>query len=181
MTTLVLLLAVLVGAWFFALRPYIHNLAQNELDTAMTQAVDHIPLALSELPPLPPNTPIPPISIGESQLQTFIALNIAPSNPVQNPVVHINQQGIRLEFTIHQNLLSIDFNFPCAISLLPVLDANGNIVARNVSVEGIASLVMSNDEMSSLINQHLSDAMQRLNHPIADLQLQQGELAITLK
>lgn len=175
--TLILLFAVLVGAWFLALRPTLHTTAQNTLDKAMTRAVDRIPPVLAQIP-LPPHTPLRPVK--ESELQTFLVLNIAPSDPVQDPVVHINKQGVRLEFTIHQNFLSSDFNFPSAVSFLPTLDANGHIVARNVHVEGIASLVMSDDEMSDLLNQHLRDAMQRLNHPISDLQLKQGEIDITL-
>jgi hypothetical protein len=162
---LVLLLAVLAGGWFLALRPYIHSIAENELNQAMTQATNQVqPIPLQ----LPPNITR---QINEVGLENLIKLNIAPSSPVQQPVVRINQQGIRLEFQL--------YNFPCAVSLLPVLD-NGNIVARNVNVEGIVSLAMTSDEMATLLNQHLADAMQKLNHPIADLQLKQGELSIAL-
>ena len=160
LAVLVVLLVILAGVWFLALRPYVHGIAENELNNAMTQAVNQVQPIPSQLPP---NTTRP---INEAFLENLIKLNLAPSSPVQQPVVHINQQGIRLEFQ-------------CAISLLPVLN-NGNIVAHNVTVEGIVGLVMSSDEMSTLLNQHLADAMHKLNHPIAGLQLKQGELDIAL-
>jgi hypothetical protein len=165
LAVLVLLLVILAGVWFLALRPYVHGIAENELNNAMTQAVNQVQPIPSQLPP---NTTRP---INEAFLENLIKLNLAPSSPVQQPVVHINQQGIRLEFQL--------YNFPCAISLLPALN-NGNIVAHNVTVEGIVGLVMSSDEMSALLNQHLADAMHKLNHPIAGLQLKQGELDIAL-
>jgi hypothetical protein len=107
-------------------------------------------------------------------------LNIAPANPVQNPVVYITQQGVRLEFTVHENFLSIDFDFPSAVSFLPALDEQGNLIARNVSIEGIASLVMSSDEMTSLLNRHFSDAMKRLKRTISSITLEQGQINIIL-
>ena len=176
---LVLLLAVLVGVWSLALRPYIHGIAEHELNSAMTQAVDRLqPFPSLALLLLYPSKKIP---IGEGDLERQIKSRIAPAGSVQAPVVHINQQGVRLEFIIHQNFLSFDFNFPSAISLVPALDANDHIVASNVNVEGIASLVMSSDEMANLLNQHLSDLMKWLNHPVSKINLQQGDMEVILK
>lgn len=174
---LVLLLAASAAAWFFALRPYVHGIAENELDNALTDAVNRIPPALSQLP-LPPNTQLP--AITESMLKNIIILNTAPADPLQDPAVHINQEGVRIEFTLHENFL-FDFNFPCAVTLTPALDNQGNLVAHNVSIEGIASLVMSPDELTTLINQKLAQAQQKLNHPIASVQLQQGEIVVVLQ
>jgi hypothetical protein len=176
---LALLLAVFVGAWFVALRPYVHGIAESELNNAMTAAVNQLPPnAGQSLLLLHPNKQF---QVPENALEELIKLNIAPASPVQNPVVHVNTQAVRLEFTLHQNLLSLDFSFPCAVSLVPALDEQGNLVARNVSIEGIASLVMSSDEMTSLLNQKLGQAVKKLNHPIASVRLQQGEIDIALR
>jgi len=64
---------------------------------------------------------------------------------------------------------------------LPTLDEEGNLVAQNVKVEGIASLALSSDEIVRLLNQHFSDAMSRLQYPISSIHLQQGKVVITLK
>ncbi len=178
---MVLLFAALAGLWVFALQPYIHEVVKSKLNTAMTEAVNQIPdIAPQPRPPFlppPPSITLPPIT--ENLIQTVMALSISPSEPVQDPVVHINQQGVRLEFSIHPNFLP--FGFPCAVSFLPTIDEQGNLVVRNVNLEGIASLGISSDELASLLNQHISDAMKKLKNPISRIDLQQGEIVITLQ
>jgi hypothetical protein len=177
---LVLLFAALAGLWVFALQPYIHETVKSKLNDAMTEAVNQIPVIPPQVRPpfLPPNSiTLPPIT--ENLLQTLMKLGISPSEPVKDPVVHINEQGVRLEFSIHPNFLP--FGFPCAVSFLPILDEQGNVVVRNVKLEGIASLGISPDDLANLLNQHISDAMKKLNNPISRIDLHQGEIVITLK
>ena len=166
-TTLIILFGILAAVWFLAVRPYIHNIAETELNTALSEAINQIQPLPAQLPPGTTR------QINEAGLENLIKLNIAPSGPVQNPVVHIDQQGIRLELDI--------YTFHNTFSLLPGLDAHGNLVANNVQVNGVASLVMSSDELSSLINQYLTRAMKKLNHPLTSLQLQPGVLTITFQ
>jgi hypothetical protein len=177
---LVLLSAALAGLWVFALQPYIHETVKSKLNNVMTEAVNQIPAIPAQVRPpfLPPNAiTLPPIT--ENLVQTLMNLSISPSEPIKDPIVHINEQGIRLEFSIQPNFLP--FGFPCAVSFLPVLDEQGNVVVRNVNIEGIASLGISPDDLASLLNQHISDAMKKLNNPISSIALHQGEIVITLK
>jgi hypothetical protein len=180
---LVLLFAALAAAWFFVLQPAVHRIVISKLDNTMTQAVDKIP----NLPtvPAPLRSRLPPLkftlqdSALENTLENILKLNIAPSDPIQDPVVHVNQNGVRLEVNAHLNFLP--FTFPCAVSFLPALDAQGNLVAQNVQIEGIANLALSPDELTTLLNKHFSDAINKLNHPISSLEWKEGEVEITLK
>jgi hypothetical protein len=179
---LLVLSATLVGLWFFAIQPYVHAIVKSKLNDTMTQIVDQLPTLSPEArPPFLPPGPItlPPITITENLLQTLLKSNTRPSDPVQNPVVHINQQGVRLEFSVQPPILP--FSFPCAVSFRPVLNEQGTLVVRDVNLEGIASLAISSEDLTSLLNQHISDAMKKLNNPISSFDLHQGEMVITLK
>jgi hypothetical protein len=181
-TVLLVLSATLVGLWFFAIQPYVHATVKSKLNDAMTEVVDQIPSIPSQARPpfLPPGSiTLPPITITESLLQTLLKVNAAPSGPVQDPVVHINQQGVRLEFSIQPPILPL--SFPCAVFFRPVLNEQGTLVVRDVNLEGIASLGISSEELTSLLNQHISDAMKKLNNPISSFDLHPGEMVITLK
>ena len=46
----------------------------------------------------------------------------------------------------------------------------------NVTVEGILALIMSPDEVTSLVNRHLADAQARFAHPIIQVSLKDHEL-----
>lgn len=186
MLVLVLLCAALAGVWFFVLQPSLHAFVTNKLDNAMTQAVDKIPTLPQQSSPLPlpfrppSNVTVPiPDTILENLLENTLKLNMAPSDPVQDPVVIINQQGVRMEFNVHFDPLP--FTFPCAVSFLPVIDAQGNLVAQNVNIEGIASLALSPDELTNLLNKHFTDALNKLNHPVSKIDFEQGQVVLTLK
>jgi hypothetical protein len=184
----VLLCAALAGAWFFVLQPTVHAAVLNKLDNAMTQAVDKIP-SVPNVPNLPPrlrsHLPTPNLQFSlqdralETMLENILKLNMAPSDPVQDPVVHVNQQGVRLELNIHPSFLP--FSFPCAVSFLPVIDAQGNLVAQNTQIEGIARLALSPDDLTTLLNKHFADAINKLNHPISSLNWTQDTVEVTLK
>src|SRR5438270_9804646 len=79
--TLIVLIVVLAGVWFFALRPYLHSQAQNQLDSALSDAVNQI--SLSPLSQAPPGVPIP-LRVTEDQINNFyLPLLHDPSSPVQ--------------------------------------------------------------------------------------------------
>ncbi|GCE19686.1 hypothetical protein [Dictyobacter kobayashii] len=168
LTTLVLLLVILGAGWIFILRPYAHNIAQSELDKAMTSAVDQMPTSqLTKL--LPPGSTLP---INESAINNLIVLNLAPSNPVQKPETTITPQSIRIAFQV--------YGYPSAISMVPTLDNNGRLVANNVNVEGVLGLIMSPDELKPLLDKHFSDAQNKLGRTLKSVKLTDQQLNITL-
>src|SRR6266700_4296543 len=71
LTVVVLLLFVVGAGWTFAVRPYIHSIAQNQLDNAMSNAVQQIPPQAAQLPA---GSTIP---VQESTLTNMIVLNLA--------------------------------------------------------------------------------------------------------
>ncbi len=164
--TFLVLLVVIVGAgWVFALRPYVHDIAQNQLDSAMNNAVQQIP-------PTAALAPAGTIQVQENVIDNLIKLNIAPSDPIQNPVTHITPSGIRMEFQI--------YGLPNAITMVPQA-VNGQIVASSVTIEGIAGLVMSPEEMKALLNKHFADAQTRIQRSVQSVQLKDRELDLQLK
>lgn len=165
LTTLVLLLVVVGAAWLFVLQPYLHNIAETELDQAMTTAVNQIPTQAAELPT---GSVIP---VREAAITNLIVLNLAPSNPVKNPQVSITTQNITLDFQIYGNA--------CAIVATPQV-SQGQLEVTNVQVQGIIGFIMSPDQMTALLNKHLQDAQQRIQHKITKVQMQNRVMRLTL-
>jgi hypothetical protein len=164
LTLLVLLLIIVAAGWVFFLRPYVHNMAQAQLDQAMSSAVDQTPSLPAQLPP-------GPIPIQEDTINNLIVLNLAPSSPVQHPNTSITPDNIRLDFQV--------YGLPSAITVVPKV-VNGQIVASNVTVEGVVGLIMSPEEMMTLLNKHLADAQGHLGHKMKSVQLKDHEADLTL-
>ncbi len=164
LSLLVLLLLVVGAGWIFLLRPYLHNMAQDQLDRAMNSGVEQIPLAAALLPP-------GPLPVGENSINNLIVLNLAPSDPIKNPATQITPNGIHISFQV--------YGFSSSISTRPALQ-NGRLVATNVTVDGPISLIMTPAELTPLLNQHLSDAQDRIRHPLESVQLKDHEMDLIL-
>ena len=160
-----LVLALVIGAgWVFALRPFLDSLAQAQIDQVLTAAVNQMPPAATQLPP-------GTVPVSEKAIDNLIVLNTAPSDPVQQAQVHITPNLVRLDFQV--------YGLPCAVTGVPEVvgsQPNGRLVLSNVTVEGILALIMSPDEVTSLVNRHLADAQARFAHPIIQVSLKDHEL-----
>ena len=165
LVTLVLLLIGLTIGWFLVIRPSIHNIAQRELNAALDRAEESIH---------PPSLFLPGIivPIQEHTITEMFVLNLAPSNPTKNPVTHITPSNVRLDFQL--------YGFPCAISAVPRVD-NGHLVVSDVNIEGIISLIMSSDEMTTLLDTHLIHAQELLQHSVTNVQLKDHEMDLTFQ
>ena len=163
-TTLVILLVLVGGGWFFLLRPYLHDIAQTQLDRALSAAVDQVPPQAALLPP-------GPLQVQENSINNLIVLNLAPSDPVQQPSTTISPDGVRVAFQL--------FGLSCAIAGTPTV-VNGQLVASHVTVEGIVGLIMSPEEMTALLNKHLADAQNRLKHQVLNVKLNNHEMDLVL-
>jgi hypothetical protein len=171
--TLIILVVLLTGGWFFAGRPILHSVAQNQFDQLLASQINTIlPLPVAVTSSLP---------ITENQLNNLITLNHAPSDPVQHAVAHVAPPliasdgsytgGVELDFQL--------FGFACSIKGIPVA-SNGQIVMTQVQVGGILSLVMSPDEMTTLLNGHLHDAFARLHREVTSITLKNQEVDVLL-
>jgi hypothetical protein len=171
---LIILLVVLAGGWFFVGRPILHSIAQNQFDQLASSQVNLIPPV-----PLPPVVNSLPIT--ENGLNNLITLAHSPSSPVQDAVAHIAPAvvasdgsytgGVEFDFQL--------FGFSCSVRGIPIA-TNGQIVMTQVQVGGILSLIMSSDEMTTLLNAHLQDAVTRLGRQITNVTLKNQELDIQL-
>jgi hypothetical protein len=163
--TILVLLAIALGCiWGFVVRPYLHDLAVKELNTAFSQAINQIPPQASQLPN-------GPLNIEENTLNNLITLNTAPSDPVQHTNAQILPGGVQFTFQIlgQQSMIT---GVPQA--------QNGKLVMTNVTLSGIARLVLSPDDLTSIFNQHLADAQARLNHQILSVQLLSHQMVVVL-
>jgi hypothetical protein len=162
---LVLLLFGLSMAWLFVIRPPLHSLAVAEINTALDRTEE-------DIHPPPFFLPGIPIPIQEHTLNDLLMLKGGASNPIQNPVAHITSSNIHLDFQV--------YSFPCTITAVPRVD-NGHLVVSDVNIEGIAGFIMSPDEMTTLLDTHLSHAQELFQHSVTNVQLQDQEMDLTFQ
>ncbi|MBV9259145.1 MAG: zinc-ribbon domain-containing protein [Ktedonobacteraceae bacterium] len=168
LTVLVILLLVAGAGWLFLLRPYLHNIAATQIDKALSSGVQQIP---TTLPTVPAGVGAVPIPIRDNTINNLFVLNLAPNNPIKNPETQITPDSIHMSFQL--------YGFSNGISLKPAVQG-GRLVATNVGISGPFSLIMSPDELTPLLNRHLSDAQNRIKHQIQDIQLKDHEMDLTL-
>jgi hypothetical protein len=167
---LALVLLVLVAGWFVGLRPYLHGLAQSQIDGVLSSAVDQIPPA--QLALIPPGQRSVPVT--ETAINNLIMLNTThvPSDPVQQMHITITPAGLRLDFQV--------YGFACTVTGVPEA-LNGQLVITNVTVGGLVALVMSPDELTATLNAHLHDAVTKLNRNVTRVTLKNREIDIELR
>ncbi|HVB73315.1 MAG TPA: hypothetical protein VNE38_07125 [Ktedonobacteraceae bacterium] len=171
LTILLIVAILLVGGWFLAARPILRSVAENQFNQVVSSNVDLI-------------LPVPVITtlaITETAMNNLIALNHAPSDPVQNAVVHISPPliasdgsytgGVQFDFQI--------YGFSCSLTTIPVV-SNGQIVVTHVQVQGIISWILSADDMTALLNAQLQNAVARMHRQVLALTLKPQEIDIQL-
>ncbi|HEY5006261.1 MAG TPA: zinc-ribbon domain-containing protein [Ktedonobacteraceae bacterium] len=168
LTVVVILLLVVGAGWIFLLRPYLHNIAETQIDNALTTGVQQIP---TTLPAIPTGITIPPIPITDNAVNNLFVLSLAPNDPIKNLSAQITPDGISISFQA--------YGLGNGISLKPAVQ-NGHLVATNVGITGPFSLIMSPDELTPLLNRHLADAQNRIKYSIQSVQLKDHEMDLTL-
>lgn len=162
---LILLVAVLAGAWFLGVRPYLHNLAQTQLDQALNAPESQILLAMIALPPGAQQV----IHGSESSMNIYLSAH--DSDQIQNLHMTITPTAMNLSFTVYgQN---------CSISALPIV-TNGEIQVTQVQVQGVLNLIMSNDELTSSLNSNLQSFSAQMTHKVSKITLLEHEIDIQL-
>lgn len=165
LVTLIILVIIVLGGWFIGVRPYLHNLAATQISNVLTSGINQIPLTVAVVPA---NTNF---AVQENTLNNLITLETAPSDPVQHMQVQITPTGMTINFQV--------YGFGCTVSGIPAVN-NGHLVVTNVNIQGLASLIMSSDELTTLLNQKLAEAQVRLNHPVLGVQLKNQEIDLLL-
>ncbi len=165
LSTLLVLVLLLGATWIFALRPFIHDTAVTQMDNAMANAVNQIPAVGL---PIPPGTTLP---ISDDTVNALLSNTNADSDTVQ---------GTNIQFTSNQVLLDFKlYGQDCTITSVPQVQ-DGKLVATNVAVSGIISLVLSSKDVTALLNKHLSEVTTRINHGVTKVHLIDHEIDVTV-
>ena len=69
--------------------------------------------------------------------------------------------------------------FTCTVSGVPKV-VQGQLVVTNVTVDGIAGLIFTPDEITALVNRHLAEAQAKIQHSITSVELGNQELILVL-
>jgi hypothetical protein len=160
----VLLLAVLAGGWFLLARPYLHNIAQTQLDQTLSAAASEILLFQAALPAGKVTIPA-----TETQLNTY--LNGHDTDVVQNLHMTITASGLQLDFSV--------YGYSSTITAVPVV-SGGALQMSNVQIAGVLGLIMSSDELSTDLNSQLQSLGQKMKRTVDSVQLKAQEMDISL-
>ena len=163
LAALLIIILLLVAGWFVVLRPYVHGVAQNEIEGAFSSAIAQI----NPIEGLVVIASGEPVVITESSANSFIAKNT--TDPIQQMHMTITPTGLKIEFQT--------YGFTSTITGVPKA-VNGQLVMTNVTVQGIASLVMSPDELTTTLNAHLQAISAALQNSISGVILKEGEMDI---
>lgn len=169
LSALIILLLLVGASWIFGVQPYLHSMAESQIDSAMSRAVQQIPPQAAQLPA---GSTIP---VQESTVANMIVLNLSPSDPIKQPQVSINPQRVRLDFEVVTPMATMS----SAITGVPKA-VNGKLQMSNVNVEGPVGLVLSPEDITTLLNKHFADAQTRLQHPIKSVQMKDHEMDLVL-
>ncbi len=163
--SLVLLLAVLAGAWFIGVRPYLHNMVQTQLNQALDSAESEIVLFQAVLPP---GGQI--VHVDENSINNY--LDGRDVSPLQNLHATITPDGLRLDFSA--------YNFNCAIIVVPVA-IGGGLQVQDVQVQGVLWLVMSSDELTTALNSNFQSFGHQLARKIQTITLHEHEMDVQMQ
>jgi len=130
----------------------------------MTVGIQQIPPAIALLP-------AQTLPVRDDTINNLIVLNLAPNDPIKNPATQITPNGVRISMQV--------YGFACAVATKLELQ-NGHLTATNVAVDGPIGLIMSPDELTSLLNKHFADAQSQLKHPIQSVVFKDHEMDLTL-
>jgi hypothetical protein len=162
---LVVLLAILSGAWFLGARPYLHNLAQTELIQALDAPESALQLAMLALPPGSQT-----IHTSENSMNVYLSSH--DTDQIQALHMTVLPTGMSLSFTAYGQ--------DCTITALPVV-TNGLIQVTNVQVQGVLALIMSSDELTSELNDNLQTFSNGMTHKIAKITLLEHEINVQFR
>jgi hypothetical protein len=162
--SLVVLVALIAAGWVFVVRPYVHDLVVSQLDQAMTNEVNLIPV----FPPLPAG----PVRITDATLNNLITLNLPSSIPIQHAQAHISPGGIDLTFQIN--------GLPCSITGVPVA-SGGHLLLSHVTINGVISIFLSAQDVTALANRHFDEALVRVHHSVRQVSLKDQEMDLLLE
>ena len=162
---LVLLAAILAAAWIFAVRPYLHNMVQTQLDQALNGAEGQMILFQSALP-----AGSQVVHVNESVINNYLSLHSV--SPLQNLHATITPDGLRLDFSA--------YGLTSDIIVVPVA-RGGALEVTNVQVQGILWLVMSDNELTTALNTNFQSFGSQMSRTIRSITLHEHEMDVQIQ
>lgn len=153
--SLIIILGILAGVWFLGVRPYLHGLAQTQLDQALTDAESQILLLQAVLP-----TGSQVIHASESDVNSYLGAH--DTSVLQNLHMVITPENLQLDFKA--------YGFDCSVLAVPVA-SGGELQITNVQVQGVLWLIMSDDELTTDLNNHFLDFGRQMHRAIKAITL----------
>lgn len=161
---LLLLLIIATGGWFLGVRPYLHSIAQQQLDQMLTSVETQV--SLFQLA-LPPGSRVVPVT--ETSINNY--LNSHDTAPLQNLHATITPENLRMDFSV--------YNFSSSILLVPVA-TGGMLQVTQVQVQGVMQFIMSSDELSTELNSNFQNFSHQMKRSISNVTLREHQLDIQI-
>ncbi|MEO7019981.1 MAG: zinc ribbon domain-containing protein [Ktedonobacteraceae bacterium] len=161
---LLILLVVLAGSWFLGVRPYLNNLAKTQITQAISDAQSQIVLVQPLLP-----TGSSTIPLSEKDINNYLSTHT--SDQLQHMQVTVTPAGLRMDFTVD--------GLGCTLIVVPIA-VNGTIQVTQVQTQGALGLVLSGDELTSILNTSLPNVVQQMNRTIDKVTLQNHVMNIQM-
>lgn len=160
--TLIVLIAILGGAWFLGVRPYIHDLAQKQLDQAFDEVKTQVSILQLALPPGKQT-----IHVSEDTINDYLKAH--QTSDIQNLHMTVTPDGLQLDLQA--------YGFSSTILAIPIA-SNDKLQVENVRVQGVLGLVMSNDELTPVLNSNLQDLSDQAHRKVQKVVLQAHQMDI---
>ncbi|MGH2482158.1 MAG: zinc ribbon domain-containing protein, partial [Ktedonobacteraceae bacterium] len=158
------ILVLLAGGWFLGVRPYLNNLAKTQLTRTLDDAQSEIVLLQPALPAGPSIIPV-----TETNFNDYLSTHA--SSQLQDLHMSITPDNLRLDFKVN--------GFGCTIIAVPVA-INGALQVTNVQTQGVLGLVLSGDELTSILNTFLQNSGQQMHRRIDAVSLHNQVMSIQI-
>lgn len=161
---LLILGLVAAGSWVVLLRPAVHQSVDGQIRQGLQQAINQI----SPVPDVPSGIPFPVAT--EGQINDYIAKNVSQLAPITSMQVSLQPGVMVVNFQA--------YGFGSTVRL-EIAVQGGTLVAQNVSVSGLLSLVESNDDLTAHFDDALGQVPGKLGHQIAAVTINAGVIDFT--
>ncbi|HEU5381806.1 MAG TPA: hypothetical protein VFV38_40820 [Ktedonobacteraceae bacterium] len=147
---LLVLLTLLAGGWFLGVRPYLNDLAKTQINKALNDAQSQLLILQFALPAGPRTIPV-----TENDINNYLQGHT--TDPLQDLHMTIATDGLHLDFKV--------YSFACAISAVPIA-SNGGLQVTNVQVQGPLALILSSDDVTTLLDDSFSNFGQQMHRKV---------------
>jgi hypothetical protein len=156
---LVLVVALLIGGRFV-----LRSIAINQINQTFSNAINDIPSVVAILPERNQ-------TINEDVINALFSHLISATDPVQHITIHFTPNDMEIDFNV--------YSFSSSITAVPKI-VNGQFVMTNVTVQGIAGLILSSGDITNLMNTQITNLETHIQHTITAVTLQNRSIVLRI-